>query len=75
MGEGALYTKCRSLIHIRNAGMWKDGPSRKHSSETQMHLLEEDSEMEGSRASLLEWGEGRGTRGENSKGKMGMIAP
>lgn len=50
-------------------------PSRKHSSETQMHLLEEDSEMEGSRASLLEWGEGGGMRVENSKGEMGMIAP
>lgn len=25
MGEEALYTKCKSLTHIRNAGMWKDG--------------------------------------------------
>lgn len=40
-----------------------------------MHLLEEDLEMEGSGASLLEWGGSGGARVENGKGKMGMIAP
>lgn len=61
MGEGASslhqvpipdsYQECRDVER------W---PSRKHSFETQMHLLEEDLEMERSGVSLLEWGRGWG---------------
>lgn len=74
MGEEALYTKCKSLIHIRNAGMWKDGPENTPL-RPKCIFWKKTRRWKGSRASLLEWGEGGGTRVENSKGKMGMIAP
>lgn len=40
-----------------------------------MHLLEEDLEMEGSGASLLEDGGREWTKVKDGKGQMGMIAP
>lgn len=40
-----------------------------------MHLLEEDLEMEGSRASLLEDGEAGQTRVKDGKGKTGNDCP
>lgn len=62
----ALYQECRDVERL---------PSRKHSSGIQTHLLEEDLEMEGSRASLPEDG-GRGRRGSRmAKDKRGVIAP
>lgn len=66
----ASYQECRDVERLS---------SRKHSSGIQMHPLEEDLEMEGSGASLLEDG-GKGvgsgwTKVKDGKGKMGVIAP
>lgn len=62
----ALYQECRDAERLS---------SRKHSSGIQMHLLEEDLEMEGSRASLLEDGEAGQTRVKDGKGKTGNDCP
>lgn len=51
----ASYQECRDVERLS---------SRKHSSGIQMHPLEEDLEMEGSGASLLEDGGGAWERGE-----------
>lgn len=56
VGRGALYTVCKFLLRIGKAGVLKDAFRKNAPLRPKMHLLEENTEVEGRGASLLDLG-------------------
>lgn len=72
VGRGALYTLCKFLLHIREAGGVKRRPSRKTlHSDPKTHLLEENREVEGGGPACWRLGD----EGQGCQVVDGMIVP
>lgn len=72
VGRGALYTLCKFLLHIREAGGVKRRLSRKTlHSDPKMHLLEENIEVEGGGPACWRLGD----EGQGCQVVDGMIVP